>query len=90
MGPLMVLKHFAPLLKASDTETAASGETSQAPKATAVFYSARVGSIGDNATGGSCTQRSTQNMKHVHALNVPKLPGPCQVDGTPTAAARRP
>ncbi|CAE7206958.1 unnamed protein product [Symbiodinium natans] len=60
VGPLMVLKHFAPLLKASDTETAASGETSQAPKATAVFYSARVGSIGDNATGGWYSYRSSK------------------------------
>ena len=48
LGPLMVLKHFAPLLKASETEGAL---VPQAPKSTAVFYSARMGSIGDNVTG---------------------------------------
>ena len=44
----MVLKHFAPLLKTSETEGTL---VPKAPKSTAVFYSARVGSIGDNATG---------------------------------------
>lgn len=42
IGPLLVLKHFSPLLKSG---------ASEASVARAVFYSARVGSIGDNATG---------------------------------------
>ncbi|CAE7183012.1 unnamed protein product [Symbiodinium microadriaticum] len=57
LGPLMVLKHFAPLLKASETEGAL---VPQAPKSTAVFYSARMGSIGDNVTGGWYSYRSSK------------------------------
>lgn len=51
MGPLLVLKHFSPLLKAGAAGAAGRTSDSNVPGAKAVFYSARVGSIGDNATG---------------------------------------
>ena len=69
MGPLAVLKNFAPLLKASDAQ---SGEEDSAlPRSTAVFYSARVGSIGDNATGVGrnakvCLQAVMSDASKIH------------------------
>ncbi|CAL1154568.1 unnamed protein product [Cladocopium goreaui] len=58
IGPLLVLKHFSPLLKAGATDQRT--EDSDVPGARAVFYSARVGSIGDNATGGWYSYRSSK------------------------------
>eukprot|EP00434_Breviolum_minutum_P027893 symbB.v1.2.024676.t1/scaffold2350.1/size109873/6 len=58
IGPLLVLKHFSGLLKSGAAERSA--EDSNVPGSKAVFYSARVGSIGDNATGGWYSYRSSK------------------------------
>ncbi|CAK9041376.1 C-factor (C signal) [Durusdinium trenchii] len=55
IGPVLVLKHFAPLLKSG-----AAGDGDRRSLAKAIFYSARVGSIGDNATGGWYSYRSSK------------------------------
>lgn len=54
-GPMLVAKHFSPLLlkAAKEKDTAISG-------AAAIFFSARVGSIDDNKTGGWYTYRSNK------------------------------
>ncbi|CAJ1336446.1 unnamed protein product [Effrenium voratum] len=61
IGPLLVLKHFSPLLKAAaQQQGSAADHPSGTPGAVAVFYSARVGSIGDNASGGWYSYRSSK------------------------------
>ncbi|CAJ1405370.1 unnamed protein product [Effrenium voratum] len=61
IGPLLVLKHFSPLLKAAaQQQGSAADDPSGTPGAVAVFYSARVGSIGDNASGGWYSYRSSK------------------------------
>lgn len=64
IGPLLMARSFAPLLsRASDAAAAAVSAASGSPgmpHSTAVFYSARVGSIGDNGTGGWYSYRGSK------------------------------
>lgn len=61
IGPLLVAKSFAPLLS-SVAQHAADDAEASAPRrlARAVFYSARVGSIGDNMSGGWYSYRASK------------------------------
>jgi len=54
LGPLLVARAFAPLLRSAARQRRA------ACGARAVFYSARVGSIGDNASGGWYAYRGSK------------------------------
>lgn len=59
LGPLLMLKHFVPLLRRA-TETSKSDRGCGQPGARAIFYSARVGSIGDNSLGGWYSYRGSK------------------------------
>ena len=91
IGPLLVLKHFSPLLKAGATDQRT--EDSDVPGARAVFYSARVGSIGDNATGPlaekcfNCSRLGSLTMTMTMYFHVFLLLD--EVAGTLTGAARQ-
>eukprot|EP00927_Polykrikos_kofoidii_P013466 TRINITY_DN15871_c0_g1_i1.p1 TRINITY_DN15871_c0_g1~~TRINITY_DN15871_c0_g1_i1.p1 ORF type:complete len:289 (-),score=50.89 TRINITY_DN15871_c0_g1_i1:192-1022(-) len=58
LGPLLVMRHFSPLLRraAAHEQVRPAGT----PGSTAIFYSARVGSIGDNQTGGWYAYRASK------------------------------
>eukprot|EP00928_Gymnodinium_smaydae_P023502 TRINITY_DN19372_c0_g1_i1.p1 TRINITY_DN19372_c0_g1~~TRINITY_DN19372_c0_g1_i1.p1 ORF type:complete len:302 (+),score=51.29 TRINITY_DN19372_c0_g1_i1:21-926(+) len=65
LGPLLMMKHFTPLLRSAAASSKADAASSDASTvggvyARAVFYSARVGSIGDNGTGGWYSYRGSK------------------------------
>lgn len=60
LGPLMMLKHFAPLLRRAAAASSKEERRPGDPGAIAIFYSARVGSIGDNSIGGWYSYRGSK------------------------------
>jgi len=59
LGPLLVMQSFVPLLRRAAAQNSDAREADR-PAASAVFYSARVGSIGDNQLGGWYSYRGSK------------------------------
>lgn len=58
LGPLLVMQHLSPLLRKAAAQK--TGLLPGSPGSVAVFYSARVGSIGDNQSGGWYSYRGSK------------------------------
>eukprot|EP00929_Paragymnodinium_shiwhaense_P000226 TRINITY_DN100475_c0_g1_i1.p1 TRINITY_DN100475_c0_g1~~TRINITY_DN100475_c0_g1_i1.p1 ORF type:complete len:302 (-),score=27.24 TRINITY_DN100475_c0_g1_i1:68-973(-) len=60
IGPLVTMQKFAPLLRRAASANQGTSHVKGQPGATAIFYSARVGSIGDNRRGGWHSYRASK------------------------------
>lgn len=62
IGPMLMLKHFSPLLPKKNSSTSKDGEKMEGlpPVSTTAIMSARVGSISDNRLGGWYSYRASK------------------------------